>query len=209
MAIRVVVVEDNPQLRTAVQSLLNHAGDLTCVGTHATAEQAIAALSEEKPQALLMDIGLPGMTGIEGVRRVKALRPETQVIMLTSFDDPERIFESLQAGATGYVLKRAPSVQILDAVRDVQQGGAPMTSAVARLVVEHFGRKPRSAAPEVALLSDRERLVLVALSEGQQYKEIAASLEISINTVRTYVRSIYDKLQVNSRAEAVKKLGRI
>lgn len=208
MAIRVVVVEDNPQLRTAVQSLLNHAGDLTCVGAHATAEQAIAALSKEAPEALLMDIGLPGMTGIEGVRRVKALRPETQVIMLTSFDDPERIFESLQAGATGYVLKRAPSVHILDAVRDVQQGGAPMTSAVARLVVEHFGRKPQSAAPEVALLSDRERLVLVALSEGQQYKEIAVSLEISINTVRTYVRSIYDKLQVNSRAEAVKKLGR-
>jgi DNA-binding NarL/FixJ family response regulator len=207
MAIRVVVVEDNPQLRTAVQSLLNHAGDLTCVGAHASAEQAIAALEDEQPQALLMDIGLPGMTGIEGVRRVKAIRPQTQVVMLTSFEDPERIFESLQAGATGYVLKRAPSVQILDAVRDVQQGGAPMTSPVARLVVEHFSRRQPVAA-EVALLTDRERMVLVALSEGRQYKEIAAALEISINTVRTYVRSIYEKLQVNSRDAAVKKLGR-
>jgi DNA-binding NarL/FixJ family response regulator len=208
MSIRVMVVEDNPQLRTAVQTLLNHAGDLTCVGAHASVEQAIEALPKEEPQAVLMDIGLPGMTGIEGVRRVKAMRPETQVIMLTSFEDPQRIFESLQAGATGYVLKRAPSVQILDAVRDVQQGGAPMTSAVARLVVEHFGKKQQPAAPEIELLSDRERLVLVALSEGQQYKEIATSLDISINTVRTYVRSIYEKLQVNSRAEAVKKLGR-
>lgn len=206
MAIRVVVVEDNPQLRQAVQSLLNDAGDVTCVGAHATAEQAIEALRDEQPQALLMDISLPGMTGIEGVRRVKALRPETQVVMLTSFEDPERIFESLQAGATGYVLKRAPSRQILEAVREVQQGGAPMTSAVARLVVGHFSRQ-RPPAAEIALLSDRERMVLIALSEGRQYKEIAASLDISINTVRTYVRSIYEKLQVNSRNEAVKKLG--
>ncbi len=117
------------------------------------------------------------------------------------------MFESLQAGATGYVLKRAPSVQILDAIRDVVAGGAPMSGAVARLVVEHFGRQKPAA--DVDSLSEREHAVLVALSEGQQYKEIAASLDITINTVRTYIRSMYDKLHVSTRHEAIKKLGRV
>lgn len=206
MGTRVVIVEDNTQLRDAFRALVNQAADLTCVGAHGSAEDAIAAMTREDPEAVLMDIGLPGMTGTEAVRRVKQLRPATQVVMLTSFENPERVFESLQAGATGYVLKRAPSVQILDAIRDVCAGGAPMSGAVARLVVDYFAQ--RKPSPEVDTLSDRERAVLVALSEGQQYKEIAASLDISLNTVRTYVRSIYDKLHVNSRLEAIKKLGR-
>src|SRR5262245_45606320 len=164
-------------------------------------------LTRDAPQAVLMDIGLPGMTGIEAVGRIKQVRPATQVVMLTQFENPERVFESLQAGATGYVLKRAPSVQILDAVRDVCGGGAPMSASVARLVVEYFGQ--RQPSPEIDTLSDRERAVLVALSEGQQYKAVAASLAISLNTVRTYVRTIYDKLHVNSRHDAIKKLGRM
>jgi DNA-binding NarL/FixJ family response regulator len=206
VAIRVVIVEDNAQLRDALRALVDQAGDLTCVGAHGRAEQAIEALPREEPQAVLLDIGLPGMSGIEAARRVKELRPSAHVIMLTSFDSPEHVFESLRAGATGYVLKRAPSVQILDAIRDVCAGGAPMSGAVARLVVEYFGKQQPSS--EIDTLSDRERAVLDALSLGLQYKEIAASLDISINTVRSYVRSIYEKLHVNSRLDAIKKLGR-
>jgi DNA-binding NarL/FixJ family response regulator len=207
VAVRVVIVEDNTQLRDALRALVDQTADLICAGAHASAEPAIAALAREAPDAVLLDIGLPGMTGIEAASRVKALRPATQVVMLTSFESPEHVFESLRAGATGYVLKRASGIQILDAIREVSAGGAPMSGAVARLVVEHFGQRKRS--PEVDTLSDRERDVLMALSQGQQYKEIAASLDISINTVRTYVRSIYEKLHVNSRLDAIKKLGRV
>jgi DNA-binding NarL/FixJ family response regulator len=205
--IRVVIVEDDPQLRDAFRALVDQAADLTCVGAYGSAEQAMAVLTRDDPHAVLMDIELPGMTGIEAARHVKQLRPATQVVMLTQFENPERVFESLQAGATGYVLKRAPSVHILDAVREVCAGGAPMSGAVARLVVEYFAQRKRS--PEIDTLSDRERAVLIALSEGQQYKEVAASLDISINTVRSYIRSIYDKLHVNSRHDAIKKLGRV
>lgn len=207
MPIRVAIVEDNAHLREALRALIDQAPGLSCVAAHERAEPAIASLSNAQPDAVLLDIGLPGMTGIEAARRMKELRPSTHVIMLTSFENPEHVFESLRAGATGYVLKRAPSVQILDAIRDVCAGGAPMSGAVARLVVEYFSRQ--KPASEIDTLSDRERDVLVALSEGQQYKEIAASLGISINTVRTYVRIVYDKLHVNTRLDAVKKLGRV
>jgi DNA-binding NarL/FixJ family response regulator len=207
VTIRVVIVEDDPQLRDAFRGLVDHAADLSCIGAYGSAEEAITAMSRDDPDAVLMDIRLPGMTGIEAARRVKELRPATQIVMLTQFENPERVFESLQAGATGYVLKRAPSLYILDAIREVCAGGAPMSGAVARLVVEYFGQRRRS--PDVDTLSDREHAVLVALSEGQQYKEVAASLDISLNTVRSYVRSIYDKLHVNSRHDAVKKLGRV
>ncbi|HEY8551026.1 MAG TPA: response regulator transcription factor [Vicinamibacterales bacterium] len=207
MSIRVVIVEDNAQLRDAFRALVDTAADLTCVGSHGTAEQALAALDREDPDVVLMDISLPGMSGIEAVRHVRERRPATQVVMLTAFDSPERVFESLRAGATGYVLKRAPSVQILDAIRDVHAGGAPMSGAVARLVVEHFAQ--HRPAPQIDALSERERAVLVALSEGLQYKEVAESLDVSLNTVRTYVRSIYDKLQVNNRIDAIRKLGRL
>jgi DNA-binding NarL/FixJ family response regulator len=206
VAVRVVIVEDNPQLRDALRALVDQTSDLTCAGAHGTAEEAIAALPGEDPQAVLLDIGLPGMSGIEAVRRVKDVCPSAQVVMLTAFESPEYVFDSLRAGATGYVLKRAPSVQILDAIREVSAGGAPMSGAVARLVVEHFGQQRRST--EIDTLSDRERAVLVALNEGQQYKEIAATLDISINTVRSYIRSIYEKLHVNSRLDAIRKLGR-
>lgn len=207
MAIRVGIVEDDPNLRGAFRQLIDTAGDLTCVGQYASAEDALAQLPAGAADAILMDINLPGMTGIECTRRLKTLRPDVQIVMLTSFEDPERVFESLKAGATGYVLKRAPSVQILDAVREVCAGGAPMSGAVARKVVQFFGQ--RQPAAEIEALTDRERAVLGALSEGQQYKEIADTLGISINTVRKYIKSIYEKLHVNTRLEAVKKLGQV
>jgi DNA-binding NarL/FixJ family response regulator len=126
--------------------------------------------------------------------------------MLTTFEDATMVFESLKAGANGYLLKRSALAELCDAIRDVAGGGAPMTSPIARKVVQFFNQ--RTPAPEVETLSDRERQVLVALSQGQQYKEIAAALDISINTVRNYIRAIYDKLHVNTRLEAVNKLGR-
>jgi len=155
---------------------------------------------------MLVDINLPGMSGIELVRRMRLGATTPQIVMLTTFDDATTVFDSLKAGANGYVLKRAVLGELIDAIRDVASGGAPMTSAIARKVVQYF--RQRGPAPEVETLTDREREVLVALSQGQQYKEIAADLGISINTVRKYIRTIYDKLHVNTRLEAVNKLGR-
>jgi DNA-binding NarL/FixJ family response regulator len=204
-ALRVAVVEDNPQLRDELARLVSSADDMTVVGPFASGEAALAGLGPAKADVVLMDIQLPGMSGIECVRRLCERAPGLQVVMLTAFDDGYSVFESLKAGATGYVLKRAPSAQILEAVREVAQGGAPMTGAIARKVVQFFGRQ--APAPELSTLTERERDVLVALSRGQQYKEVAAELEISINTVRKHVRGLYDKLHVSSRLEAVRKLG--
>ena len=184
--------------------MVRRAPDLSLVGAFESAEAALAALPAERPDAVLMDINLPGLSGIECVRQLKQVLPDVQVVMLTAFDDSDRVFESLQAGATGYVLKRSSPEEILDAVRDVCAGGSPLSSAIARKIVQYF--VPRPAAPEVAALSDREREVLEALSRGLLYKEIADALGISINTVREHVRRIYTTLQVRSRADAVSKL---
>lgn len=207
MAIKVGIVEDDAALRAAFSKLIEGAGEMTLVGTFPSAEDALAGLPDLEPDAVLMDINLPGINGIECTRRLKGLAPQVHVVMLTTFDDSERVFESLKAGATGYVLKRAPTGEIVRALREVVEGGAPMSGAIARKVVQYF--RHGQAAPEVEGLTDRERSVLLALSEGQQYKEIADTLGISINTVRKYIRSIYDKLHVNTRTEAVRKLGRL
>jgi len=154
-------------------------------------------------------VNLPGLNGIECTRRLKAIRPATQIVMLTSFESTDTIFEALAAGATGYVLKRATGLAIIEAVREVNAGGSPMSPAIARKVVTFFGKRVDPVpAPEIDRLSDRERAVLVALAEGQQYKEIADTLGISINTVRNHIKRTYEKLQVNTRLDAVKKLGR-
>jgi len=205
--LRVGIVEDDAQLRRDFTSLVEGAVDMTCAGTFASAEEAIVGLPGAGVQVVLMDIGLPGMTGIECVRRLRAARFEAQIVMLTSFDDPATVFESLKAGATGYVLKLSPGAEILAATRDVAAGGAPMSGAIARKVVQFFAQ--RGPAPEVETLSKREHDVLVALSQGQQYKEIADTLGISLNTVRQYVKAIYVKLHVNTRLDAVQKLGRV
>jgi DNA-binding NarL/FixJ family response regulator len=207
MGLKVAIVEDDRQLRTDFTSLIDGAGDLTCVGAYPSAEEALARLPATAPDAVLMDINLPGMNGIECTRQLKKALPDVHVVMLTTFDDTERVFASLKAGATGYVLKRARPEEIVRAVRDVSEGGAPMSGAIAREVVQYF--RQNQPAPEVSTLTDRERAVLTALSEGQQYKEIADTLAISINTVRQYIKNIYDKLHVNTRAEAVLKLGRV
>jgi DNA-binding NarL/FixJ family response regulator len=207
MGLKVAIVEDDRQLRTDFARLIDAAGDLTCVGAYPSGEEALAGLPVNTPDAVLMDINLPGMNGIECTRHLRAVLPHVHVVMLTTFDDTDRVFASLKAGATGYVLKRARPDEIVGAVRDVCGGGAPMSSAIAREVVQYF--RQHQPAPEVSTLTDRERAVLNALSEGQQYKEIADNLGISINTVRQYIKSIYEKLHVNTRGEAVRKLGHV
>lgn len=210
MTLRVAIVEDDDRLRQQFARLVEGAGDMACVSESPSAEAALAAIPSVAPDVVLMDLNLPGMNGIECTRRLKDLRPEMQIVMLTSFESNDAIFESLAAGATGYVLKRAPGVEILDAVRDVKAGGSPMSSAIARKVVTFFGKRVDPApSPDLDRLTDRERAVLNALAEGQQYKEIADALGISINTVRNHVKNTYEKLQVNTRLDAVRKLGRV
>lgn len=205
MAISVGIVEDDATLRAAFTDLVLAQPDMSCAGAFASAEDALRELPGLSPDAVLMDINLPGMSGIHCTDRLKKAAPQISIVMLTTFDDSESVFESLKAGASGYVLKRASGAEIVQAVRDVCVGGAPMSGAIARKVIQFF--RSNRAAPEVDSLTDREREVLGALSEGQQYKEIAAQMSISINTVRKHIRAIYEKLQVNTRADAVRKLG--
>lgn len=206
---RVAIVEDDDRLREQFAQLVESAADMTCVSTSGTAESALDAIPAAAPDVVLMDVNLPGMNGVECARQLKHLRPQTQIVMLTSLESNDTIFESLAAGATGYVLKRSPGLQILEAVRDVHAGGSPMSAAIARKVVSFFGKRvDPMPSPDLDRLSDRERAVLVALAQGQQYKEIADSLGISINTVRNHVKHTYEKLQVNTRLDAVRKLGR-
>jgi DNA-binding NarL/FixJ family response regulator len=216
MTLGIAIVEDDERLRQEFVRLIESGGDMTCVSVTGSAEDALRALPAAAPDVVLMDLHLPGMSGIECTRQLKALRPSTHIVILTAFDAAETIFESLAAGATGYVLKRASGLQILDAIRDVHAGGSPMSSAIARKVVQFFNRTaappahvPPRAAADVERLTGREHAVLVALAEGQQYKEIADKLGISINTVRKYIKHTYEKLHVNTRLEAVRKLGRV
>lgn len=214
MSVRVGIVEDDPRLREAFAALLSAAG-MVCVTRCASAEEALEVLARDTPDVVLMDLNLPGMSGIDCTRLLRQQRPDVQVVMLTSFDDTESIVASLAAGATGYVLKRAAGAEIVQAVRDVHEGGSPMTGAIARKVVQMFGAAappvpPSPAAPPVAgTLTERERAVLTGLSQGQQYKEVADTLGISINTVRKHIKAIYEKLHVNTRLDAVRKAGQM
>jgi DNA-binding NarL/FixJ family response regulator len=206
MPITVSIVEDNEQLRSTLARMIARSEGFACVGQHASAEAGLAAIPNEKPNCVLMDINLPGMNGVECVRKLKELLPETQVVMLTAYEDTENIFNSLAAGAAGYLLKRSKSAEILEALRDVQKGGSPMSTHIARKVVQSFQARP-SAAPteQTEELSPREQEVLDLLSQGFMYKEISDKLGISFETVRTYIRRIYEKLHVRTRTEAVAK----
>jgi DNA-binding NarL/FixJ family response regulator len=206
-SVRIGIVEDDERLRADFVRVIDESGNLRCVGAYPSAEAALSDLPSHAPDVVLMDINLPGMSGIEAVSRLRAMVPDAQVMMLTAFDDTASVFESLKAGATGYLLKRAPVDELLAAIRDLAGGGAPMSGVIARKVVQYFGQ--RGPAPEVRTLTAREYEVLVALSQGEQYKEIAARLGISINTVRRHITAIYDKLHVTSRLDAVTKLGRV
>jgi DNA-binding NarL/FixJ family response regulator len=201
------IVEDNDQLRGTLARLINREEGFRCVSQYGTAEAALEALPTDKPDVVLMDINLPGMNGVECVRRLKQVMPGTQVVMLTAYEDTENIFAALAAGANGYLLKRAPRAELLDALREVCRGGSPMTTHIARKVVQSFQKAGVSSQP-TENLSTREQEVLDYLSQGFLYKEIAEKLGISYETVHTYVRRIYEKLQVRTRTEAVAKFLR-
>ena len=207
MPITVSIVEDNDQLRATLARVLGRAEGFRCLSQFANAETALEALPNERPNVVLMDINLPAMDGVECVRRLKPLAPDIQVIMLTVYEDTENIFDALAAGASGYLLKRTKSAELLEAIRDVDKGGSPMTTHIARKVVQSFQKTGASARPTESL-SQREQEVLDCLSHGFLYKEIAEKLGISYETVHTYIRRIYEKLQVRTRTEAVAKFLR-
>ena len=200
----VSIVDDEPDLREHIAGYLAAAGDVRCKSAYASAEEALQHLPEDKPDVILMDINLGGMDGIECVRRLKALMPEAQVLMLTVFEDTDKIFRALSAGASGYLLKRMSPKKLLDAIAEVLDGGSPMSAPIARKVVQSF-QCARSAANESAALSQRELSVINGLAQGLAYKQIAHELGVSIHTVRNYIRRIYEKLHVQSRTEAVAK----
>lgn len=208
MRIPVSIVEDDEPVRTMLANWIQQAPGFRCASTHPSAESALAALPSEKPAVILMDINLPGISGIECVRRLKPSLPGTQFIMLTIYEDSEHIFNALAVGACGYLLKRLSRVELLAALRDVQAGGSPMTSNIARKVVQSFER-PTNPSGEAMELSAREREVLEFLARGYLYKEIADLLQISGPTVNTYIRRIYEKLHVRSRSQAVAKFTQV
>jgi DNA-binding NarL/FixJ family response regulator len=205
MPITVSIVEDNDKLRGTLAKLIGRAEGFRCVSDYGSAEAALEDLPKTRPEVVLMDINLPGLNGVECVRKLKALLPQTQVMMLTVYEDTENIFNALAAGANGYMLKRTPSKELLDAIREVHRGGSPMTTHIARLVVQSFQKPVAAAGSELAELSERERQVLELLSQGLIYKEIADKLNVGYESVHTYIRRIYEKLQVRTRTEAVAK----
>jgi len=209
MPISVSIVEDNDKLRATLAKVIGRAEGFRFASDYANAEDALADLPKVKPDVVLMDINLPGMNGVECVRKLKVLLPQTQVMMLTVYEDTQNIFNALAAGANGYLLKRSPTKELIAAIHEVKRGGSPMTTHIARLVVQSF-QKP-AAAPasssggDLAELSEREQQVLDLLAQGLIYKEIADKLNIGYETVHTYIRRVYEKLQVRTRTEAVAK----
>jgi DNA-binding NarL/FixJ family response regulator len=205
---RVVVVEDDSGLRKQLQSILESAPGLCCAGSFGSAERALEGMVAAQPDVVLMDINLPGMSGIECVARLRKDLPSTHVIMLTVYEDSASIFQALQAGADGYLVKSSPTDVLLRAIEDVHQGGAPMSSHIAQKVVRHFRQPvPEPAKNETEGLSPRERETLNLLASGFVYKEIADRMGIGVETVRTYVKGICKKLHVRSRLEAVARFG--
>ena len=202
--ITVSIVDDEAQLRESVVTFFNDAQGFKCVSAYASAEEAISGLPHDNPDVVLMDINLAGMTGIECVGRLKATHPRMQIVMLTVYEDSEQIFNALSAGASGYMLKRLAPANLLEAIRDVHAGGSPMSSSIARKVVASF-RKAAVPNSRSNLLSAREEMVLEWLMKGSPYKQIAFELNITVPTVRSYLRRIYEKLHVQSRSEAVAK----
>ncbi|HYT62123.1 MAG TPA: response regulator transcription factor [Haliangiales bacterium] len=202
MPIKVSIVEDNDRVRESLTSLIDGARGFRCVGAHRSAEAALKLVPDDAPDVVLMDIHLPRLSGIDCVRKLKATKPDLLIIMLTAYEDDDLIFQALKAGANGYLVKQTPPSEILAAVQEVHEGGAPMSSNIARKVIQSFHQsQPGASATEA--LSPREREILVLLSRGYLNKEIADSLSIAFQTVHTHVRNIYSKLQVRCRTEAV------
>jgi DNA-binding NarL/FixJ family response regulator len=207
--ITVSIVDDETELRQSITTFVNGSPGFKCISAYGSAKEALQHLPTDRPDVVLMDIHMKGMDGIECVQRLKLLVPEIQIVMLTVYEDTEQIFKALSVGASGYLLKRLSPTKLLQAIREVHAGGSPMSSSIARKVVASFQKAGKAAEKEQSLLSPRETMVLDCLAKGLTYKQIADQLEISIDTIRTYIRRVYEKLHVQSRTEAVAKYLRL
>jgi DNA-binding NarL/FixJ family response regulator len=204
MPIKVAIVDDDADIRASLATLIRRNANFRLAGDYPNAETALKEIPLHPPDVVLMDINLPGMKGYDCVRQLKADLPSAQFLMLTVYEDSESLFNSLKAGASGYLLKRTASARLLEAIEDVHAGGSPMTPQLARRVVQFFA-KPAPDASSLARLTTGEKEFLDQLANGYSYKEIADRMKISIDTVRSYVRTVYEKLHVHSRTEAVVK----
>ncbi len=206
MPIKVSIVDDNEGLRSSLATLIRRAPALRLLGEYPDAETAVKEIPSKVPDVVLMDINLPGMNGVDCVRQLKTALPKVQFLMLTVYEDSDSLFRSLKAGASGYLLKRTASSRLLEAIEEVNTGGSPMTPQLARRVVQFFNVPPQSREDSpLARLTPGEREFIDQLANGYAYKEIADRMKISIDTVRSYVRTVYEKLHVHSRTEAVVK----
>ena len=203
--IKVAIVEDNNTLRKSLTNLINQSEEMQCVASLENLLNVVSEFRKASPDIVLMDIGLPNISGIEGVRTVKENLKNIQVLMFTVFEDDEKIFEAIKAGASGYLLKKSSPQEIIDAIKSLHLGGAPMSANIARKVIESF-QHHNSHTKEDFRLTTRENELLNSLIEGISYKKLAEKYFISISTVRTHIRHIYEKLHVNSKAEAVARI---
>jgi DNA-binding NarL/FixJ family response regulator len=201
--INVAIVEDIPDIRESLHTLIAGMPGFCCTGAYPTAEAAIAKIPAAVPDVILMDIHLPGMNGVEAVRQLKDSYPEVNFLMCTVFEDEENIFLALRAGAGGYILKNNSPLKILEAIKEVYEGGAPMSATIAKRVINSFHNVTGSIPAKHAALSGREMEVLQLLSTGLLYKEAAARLDLSVETIRSHCRKIYEKLHVNTKLEAI------
>ncbi len=197
--INISIVEDDDEIRESLAILINGTPGFACISTFFNCESAIKGILEDPPDVILMDIGLPGMTGIEGIRRIKSKLPEIDILMLTVHCDSKKVFEALCAGACGYLIKDTPPARLLEAITEAHSGGAPMSTQIARMVVDSFKTSPHTD------LTHREIEVLNQLCKGKSYRMIADTLFISEETVRRHIKNIYKKLEVRSKSEAVAK----
>jgi DNA-binding NarL/FixJ family response regulator len=203
--IQVALVEDDRQVREGLRLLIDSSKSCRCVASFGSAEEALAELPSLPAEVVLMDIHLPGLSGIECIQALKQRQPRLQIMMLTVFEDHDRIFQSLTAGASGYLLKQTPPERLLEAITEIHRGGSPMSMQIARRVVEVFQQSIPSGEA-TAGLSPREKEIIALLGKGFLYKEIAAQLGISVETVRTHIHNTYEKLHVRTRTEAVMKI---
>ena len=205
MPVNIIIYEDNANLRESLSSLLALAGDYNVMASYADCSQVMEQVQEGKPDVILMDIDMPGINGIDAVKKIREFNKEVQIIMLTVFDDNTHVFEAMYAGANGYLLKKYVSDKLIHAIREELDGGAPMSPSIARMVINNMQQPVQSAAENDYQLTNREKEALQLLSKGNSFKMIAAELGISIDTVRTHIKRIYDKLHVRSQIEAVSK----
>jgi DNA-binding NarL/FixJ family response regulator len=199
MSNRIEIVEDNEVVRDGLRLLINSMSEHTIVGAYDSCEKAIKNLEQDDPEIILMDLDLPGISGIEGIQRIKKSHPEIDILVITVHEDSEMVFEALCAGASGYITKKANHAQLLDAIQEVKSGGAPMSTRIARMVVESFQKNQNSP------LTARETEVLSLLSKGKSYSVIADELFVHKETVKSHIKNIYFKLQVNCKADALEK----